>query len=237
MRTNKVVIVCGAGISVSSGIPTYRSQDGGLWNIHDMKEICVKGRELDPKSIQFYDSLRQKIKKSVPSDVHRTIADIQQKLGEDRCVIFTQNVDDLLERAGCTKVCHVHGIVDQARCTGCNMRIKIHDNTESIENDVCKSCSNRMRYDIVYYREHAPEYEHMIETLVDMENEDLFVMIGTSCEAIPIDNIVRVLKMRKVYVNPIVEPNIDITYYQHVLLNKAEYVIDDLQNIILNYIK
>jgi NAD-dependent deacetylase len=203
--------------------------------MNDMKEICVKGCELNHESILFYDRLRERIGACLPSDVHKIMAHIQKSLGEDRCIIFTQNVDDLLERAGCTKVSHVHGIINQTRCTKCGETFVISNDTLSIQDSHCKVCSGMLRYDIVYYGESAPEYKNMIETLIDMENDDVFVMIGTSCQALSVDAIVKPLKMKKVYINPVIEPNVDISRYQHVLLDKVENVLDILQNIISKY--
>jgi len=227
MALNKLVIVCGAGISLSAGIPTYRSQGNTEWNIADMKSICNKGTEFAKESLDFYNSFRSRLEDVHPSIVHRTIADLQSTFGKDRVKVYTQNIDDLLEKAGCEEVTHVHGTARQARCVSCG---HIRDGVEHLYEDYCV-CGGRLRNNIVFYGEKG-NYEGMIGTLLDMEKDDVFMLIGTSGQAINIDEIVRFTDCFKVYVNPVVEPSTNMNKYNTILLQKCEDCVDTLKQIV-----
>jgi NAD-dependent deacetylase len=224
--SNKLVIVCGAGISLSAGIPTYRSGGETEWNIADMKTICSKGAEFSRESLDFYNNFRRRLGGLQPSVVHQTISDLQKTFGKDRVVVFTQNIDDLLEKAGCKEVSHVHGAARQARCVACGY---IKDGVEFLDNEYC-SCGGRLRNNIVFYGEKG-NYEGMIGTLLDMEKDDVFMLVGTSGQAINIDLIVRCTDCYKVYVNPVIEPSVEISKYHTVLLRKCEECVDMIKQI------
>jgi len=235
---SKVVIVCGAGLSALSGIPTYRDNinNNGLWNINDMKKICTKGNEFTKESIDFYNNFRKLLKNINPSKSHYELARLQNLYGSDKFIIFTQNIDDLLERAGCTEVKHIHGKVCELRCENCNNIKNIGYN--EIKEKYCEYCNKRYRNNIVFYGEKG-NYQELLETILDMnEQKDIFVLLGTSCEAINIDMIIKPLKYKKIYINPIIEKNININQYYKVYLDKFENILNDfnkLLKILINY--
>jgi NAD-dependent deacetylase len=214
---SRIVIVCGAGISADSGIPTYRNDSVAAPWIAQMQTVCTKGTHFNPESREFFAQLRALVRNSTPNAAHRGLAAIQAAYGVDRCRIFTQNVDDLLERAGCTNVEHVHGAISLARCTACSARRPIVADADVAGRTMC-SCAAAapLRTDVVFYGEPA-DYAAMIEALVDLEPDDIFVLLGTSCAAINVDAIVRPIRCRKIYVNPAIEPAVAIDRYAHVL--------------------
>src|SRR5690625_2670096 len=109
----RIFIFTGSGISAESGLSTFRGNDG-LWNNHSIDDVCNEytWRENYALVHDFYNDLRQSLADTKPNEAHISIARIQQQFG-DRVSIVTQNVDDLLERAGATNVLHLHGHLDR----------------------------------------------------------------------------------------------------------------------------
>lgn len=172
----KVVILSGAGLSASSGISTFRAKNG-LWENHNIEEICSAGC-LDwnyDNTIAFYNQRREDIKDKLPNLAHKMIADIKTKYPLQVDVI-TQNVDDLLERAKCPEVLHLHGFLPELICMACHKVKNIGYDIQGKSNSKC-SCGGKMRPNIVFFGESAPAYETMHNMLNDC---GLLVVIGTS---------------------------------------------------------
>lgn len=174
----KVIIFSGAGLSAASGISTFRDADG-LWENHDINEICSLGC-LDwnyDATINFYNQRRLDIADKLPNNAHKMIAKLKEKYPE-LVEVMTQNVDDLLEKANCNDVLHLHGFLQEIECMSCgeivNIKYSVQDNT----NSTCPKCEGKMRPNVVFFGEPAPNYEKMYKLL----NEDcgLLVVIGTS---------------------------------------------------------
>mgnify|MGYP000134333696 FL=1 len=173
----KVVILSGAGLSASSGISTFRDEDG-LWEKHNIQEICSVGC-LDwnyDATINFYNLRRNDIKDRVPNNAHKMIAKLKNKYPK-RVEVITQNIDDLLEKADCKDVLHLHGFLKELRCIECEKIIDISYSLQDKSNSTCKSCGGKMRPNIVFFGEAAPKYEIMHKILKDC---GLLVVIGTS---------------------------------------------------------
>ena len=107
VKMKKVLILSGAGLSAESGLRTFRDSDG-LWEEYDIMEVCsARGfRANRQKVLDFYDKRRAQLAECEPNEAHRMIARIKAKYPE-QIAVLTQNVDDLLERAGCQKVVHL----------------------------------------------------------------------------------------------------------------------------------
>ena len=103
----KIVVFTGAGISQASGIPTFRDTDG-LWKKFDAKKLAsVAGFEEDPQAVlDFYNARRKNLLEVQPNHAHRMLAELEK---QHDVTIITQNVDDLHERAGSSRVIHLHG--------------------------------------------------------------------------------------------------------------------------------
>jgi NAD-dependent deacetylase len=236
---NKLIIVCGAGISASAGIPTYRSDtngQSGLWKIHDMEKICTVGNEFTKESISFYDNFNSLLKSTNPSTVHYALADIQKTYGSERVKIFTQNIDDLLEKAGCMAT-HVHGTGWQSRCTRCN-KVKNIKEDDDLAHKYCKdmTCGGRCRYNVVFYGERG-NYSEMLESILDLKDDDVFILMGTSEKTIHVDMYLKYTKNTNIYINPVVEDSIDIEHYRHVILEKCEDCIEETKDLIGKYMR
>lgn len=176
----KVLILSGAGLSAESGLKTFRDS-GGLWEEYDVNEVCsvpgfLKNRA---KVLDFYDKRREQLRDCKPNFAHEVIARLKDEFG-DKIAVLTQNVDDLLEKAGCKDVIHLHGFLPEIRCEKCENVINI--GYESIKNKKCPKCkSDTMRHNIVMFGEKAPKYVDLYNELQDC---NMFVCIGTSGEVL-----------------------------------------------------
>jgi NAD-dependent deacetylase len=187
-----VVIFTGAGISAESGISTFRDSNG-LWENHDIKEICneltyLKNLELVNK---FYSDRREQLNIVKPNETHYAIKRIQDKLeGIIDVYIITQNVDDLLERAGCTDVLHVHGDLTQMTCLTCNSNFDIGYNRYTKDTN-CPHCNKtgNARPNIVFFYGQAPMYKYMNQAFDKLRQKNsILIVSGTSGNVISLDN-------------------------------------------------
>ncbi len=180
----KIIIFSGAGLSASSGISTFRDKDG-LWEEHNINEICSAGC-LDwnyEATINFYNKRREDIKDRFPNNAHKMISRLKAKY-PNKIEVITQNVDDLLEKADCKDVLHLHGFLQELRCMSCDDIINIEYELQNKDNSICTKCGSKMRPNIVFFGEAAPKYETMYNIL---NNCDLLVVIGTSGNVIDVN--------------------------------------------------
>ncbi|PSM53056.1 NAD-dependent protein deacetylase, SIR2 family [Campylobacter blaseri] len=187
---DEILILSGAGLSAESGLKTFRDS-GGLWEEYNVMEVCsIQGFEKDrQKVLDFYDERRAQLKNSNPNLAHKTIAKIKEKY-KDKVSVLTQNVDDLLEKAGCKNVIHLHGELTKLRCEDCNCEFYI--GYESQKSKICPQCnSKKVRHAIVMFGEMAPMYQILYEKLEKMK---LFVCIGTSGEVLDVKSYARMAK-------------------------------------------
>jgi len=112
----KLVVLSGAGMSADSGLKTFRDS-GGLWEGHDVMQVASpQAFARDPELVlEFYNQRRRQLKSAVPNAGHRALASLESHFDVH---IVTQNVDDLHERAGSTRVLHLHGELLKVRSTG-----------------------------------------------------------------------------------------------------------------------
>lgn len=185
----RVLILSGAGLSAPSGLKTFRGNDG-LWENYDVMEVCsVSGYAKNPSFVhKFYDERRAQLKEVLPNKAHFCLAKIKEEFDDQIC-IMTQNVDDLLERANCKDVIHLHGFLPNLRCKSCGKTFYI--GYESQENKICPFCkSKNLRHDIVMFGEAAPMYSVLYNELL---KADLFVAIGTSGEVLDVANFAKMV--------------------------------------------
>jgi NAD-dependent deacetylase len=172
----KVVVLTGAGISAESGVPTFRDADG-LWEGHRVEDVASpEAFDLQPSVVhRFYDARRAAIAGVEPNPAHLALARLEQHLGDDLLVV-TQNIDDLHERAGSTRVLHMHGQLRSALCRACHARTPWTDDLGDLP--PCPRCGvTELRPDVVWFGEVPYEMDRIFEALYEA---DLFVAIGTS---------------------------------------------------------
>ncbi|ARJ57338.1 SIR2 family NAD-dependent protein deacylase [Campylobacter cuniculorum] len=182
-----VMILSGAGLSAPSGLRTFRDSNG-LWEEYDVMEVCsATGFRKNPqKVLDFYDARRAQLQHVKPNKAHQIIAKLKKHYKENLFVV-TQNVDDLLERAGCEEVIHLHGFLPELRCLECGEIFNI--NYESILGKICPRCkSKNLRHNIIMFEEQAPAYVTLYELL---NRTNLFISIGTSGQVLPVGHYAR----------------------------------------------
>ncbi|MGF7154493.1 NAD-dependent deacylase [Novosphingobium gossypii] len=182
-----IVILTGAGISAESGIDTFRAE-GGLWEDHRVEDVATpEAFARDPDLVlRFYDMRRAAIQTKAPNAAHLALARLDREWDGD-LLIVTQNVDDLHERAGATRVLHMHGEHLNAWCTACDARPRWTG--PLIDRPACPECgAAALRPDIVWFGEMP---YRMDEIFAALEEADLFVSIGTSGAVYPAAGFVR----------------------------------------------
>lgn len=176
-----VVVLTGAGISAESGVPTFRDADG-LWEGHRVEDVATpEGYAARPTAVQrFYDERRAFLDHVEPNPAHRALARLEDALGDDLLVV-TQNIDDLHERAGSTRVVHMHGELLSALCNGCRSRVPWRG--PLVDFPPCPRCgATELRPDVVWFGEVPLEMDRIARAI---EQCDLFVSIGTSGHVYP----------------------------------------------------
>lgn len=189
----KIVFLTGAGMSVESGFKTFRGNDG-LWENYPVDQVAShEGWLNDPTLVtNFYNMLRKKLYAAEPNEGHKLIKRFEEKY--DVCVI-TQNVDNLHERAGSTKVIHLHGELTKVCSSNepYDERYIIDlpaDNCE-VTPGTKAGDGSLLRPFIVFFGESVP----MIEpAAVEAQSADIFVIIGTSLNVYPAAGLVQYTK-------------------------------------------
>jgi NAD-dependent deacetylase len=182
-----IVILTGAGVSAESGIDTFRSA-GGLWEQHRVEDVATpEGFARDPDlMLRFYDMRRAAIQQAQPNPAHHALAKLDAHWPGE-LLIVTQNVDDLHERAGASRLIHMHGEHLNALCAACGTRTRWRD--PLIDRPPCPACgANALRPDVVWFGEMPYRMDEIEAALV---NCDLFVSIGTSGAVYPAAGYVR----------------------------------------------
>lgn len=210
----KVMILSGAGLSAESGISTFRDS-GGLWENYDIMEVCsAQGFKKDrQKVLDFYDARRRDIENKMPNNAHRMIARLK-KYAPEAVDVLTQNVDDLLEKAGCGQIIHLHGTLRDLRCEACGHIWDI--GYSSIEGKLCPTCgSARIRHNVVMFHEPAPEYETLY-SIINKTRSGLLIAIGTSGKVIDVGSIASVYKysiLNNKHPEPMIDGEFTLTFH------------------------
>jgi NAD-dependent deacetylase len=174
----KLVVLTGAGISQESGLKTFRDSDG-LWEGYDVTEVATpRAWRKNPKLVlEFYNMRRRDVLKAEPNAGHLGLAELEKDFDVQ---IITQNIDDLHERAGSSKVLHLHGQIFQMRSE--NDESRIYEIREDIQLGQLAHDGAQLRPHIVWFEEPVP----MIGEAVPLvRSADIFVIVGTSLVVYP----------------------------------------------------
>jgi len=174
-----LVVLSGAGMSAESGIRTFRDM-GGLWKQYDVMEVASpRAWQKNPELVhQFYNERRKQLFKCSPNKGHQLLSELEKYFNVE---IITQNVDDLHERAGSSKVLHLHGELKKARSTIDPNLVYELDHWELTLNDKCEKGSP-LRPHIVWFGEAVPAIE---EASKIVSKADIFIIVGTSLNVYP----------------------------------------------------
>ncbi len=193
----KLVVLTGAGISAESGIKTFRDSNG-LWEGHNVMEVASpEGWYKNPELVlDFYNKRRQQLFEVQPNAGHQILAAMETVFDVQ---IITQNVDDLHERAGSTKVLHLHGELLKVRSVQNPSHI-LDWKSDVVLGDV-DVLGNQLRPHIVWFGEAVPALEEAIDLT---ETADFFAVIGTSLQVYPAAGLIDYTKQNTplFYVDP-----------------------------------
>ena len=175
----KLVALTGAGMSAESGIRTFREM-GGLWEEYDVTEVATpEAWESNPELVQrFYNERRKQLLGSEPHEGHIGLAGLEDYFDVH---IITQNVDDLHERAGSTRVLHLHGELRKAQSSADPNLVYEIDGWELKMGDLCEKGS-QLRPHVVWFGEPVPA---MIEAAQITSEAEIFVVVGSSLNVYP----------------------------------------------------
>jgi NAD-dependent deacetylase len=179
MGKKKIVVLSGAGVSAESGIATFRDANG-LWEGHDVMEVATpQGFKKNPELVlEFYNQRRKQAKDVKPNQGHLLIAELEKYYD---VTVVTQNVDNLHEKAGSTKVIHLHGELFKSRSCGDEKLVYDMEGWELKLGDKCEK-GHQLRPHIVWFGEMVP----MIEVAMgEAMQADIFIVIGTSLQVYP----------------------------------------------------
>jgi len=197
----KLIVFSGAGLSAESGLPTFRGASG-LWEGILIRTVChIETWEDNFEAVHdFYDARRVACAKAEPNQAHHTIAE-WQKAWPDRTFILTQNIDQLLERAGCSSVVHLHGDIRILWCVECGHRWEVKE--DRYDRSGCRSCSSStaVKPDVVFFGENAPRYSDLYQIVRQLRAEDTVIVIGTSGTVLPADQLFAHSKAYSILVN------------------------------------
>ncbi|HAB41373.1 MAG TPA: NAD-dependent protein deacylase [Porphyromonadaceae bacterium] len=177
----KLVVLTGAGMSAESGISTFRDS-GGLWDKYPVMDVAsAEGFARNPALIhKFYNERRHELVKAQPNAGHSGLAELEQWYDT---WIITQNVDNLHERAGSTKVLHLHGELMKVRSMKHPERVyTLTEENLDTTPDTRDEYGDAVRPHIVFFQEAVPNIEPAIELV---EQADVLVIIGTSMAVYP----------------------------------------------------
>ena len=177
----KLVVLTGAGMSAESGISTFRDT-GGLWEKYKIDDVATPNgwRRDCALVLDFYNQRRKQLFTVEPNEGHLALAQLEKNF---EVQIITQNVDNLHERAGSTRILHLHGELMKVRSTGQGEEV-FDVSPEKVEINLGDNCPKgyQLRPHIVWFGEAVPEIEKAEELTM---LADILVIIGTSLQVYP----------------------------------------------------
>ncbi len=175
----RIVVLTGAGISAESGISTFRDA-GGLWNNYRIEEVATfDAWKRNPELVlDFYNQRRKQLAEVEPNAAHLALKKLEEKYDVH---IITQNVDNLHERAGSSKILHLHGELTKVRSTLDPSLIYDFGFNTLKTGDKCEKGS-QLRPHIVWFGEMVPAMEEAVEIT---KTADIFLIVGTSLVVYP----------------------------------------------------
>ena len=223
-----IVVLTGAGMSAESGIKTFRDANG-LWEGYDVMEVASpQGFKANPELVlDFYNQRRKQLLEVTPNQAHYDLASLEQDF---KTTIITQNIDDLHERAGNTKVIHLHGELLKARSTG-NSSDVFECKTDILKGDLCQN-GHQIRPHIVWFGEDVP----MIETAIEIcKTADILIIIGTSMQVYPAASLMHYVPQNTptFFIDP--KPNINNKEHLTVFADKATIGIKKVIEVLKTY--
>ncbi len=176
------IVLTGAGISVESGIPTFRDRDG-LWRKYEPSKLATpEAFKANPKLVwEWYAWRMNTIAKAEPNDAHKVLASMEER-GMVRAVV-TQNVDGLHQRAGSSNVIELHGSIWSARCVSCGWTTTFTAPPEVVP-PRCPMCGGLLRPGVIWFGEPLPERAWAM-AYEEASRAEMMLVVGTSAIVYP----------------------------------------------------
>lgn len=210
-KAHNITVLTGAGVSAESGIPTFRDALTGLWRHYDAASLATpEAFRRDPALVWgWYEWRRMKALTAQPNAAHMAIARLSSRVAH--LSLFTQNVDDLHERAGSRDVQHLHGSLHHPRCVDCARPFSLPaalpvepEGGRRLAPPACPACGGLVRPGVVWFNEALPQ-DILAHAFEACSASDLLVVIGTSGTVYPVAQLPEVARRagcQVVQVNP-----------------------------------
>ena len=186
---DRAVVLTGAGVSVPSGIPDFRSPGTGLWeNVDPMEVAHIDAWRRDPDRFwSFYGDRFASLRDKQPNEAHHVLAELERR-GLVRAVI-TQNIDRLHRLAGTERLIEVHGSIESSICMECGGKLPLERVIEQLRHGdgapECPACVAPLKPDVVLFGEMLPE-RALAEAQAFALDADLMICVGSSLEVYPV---------------------------------------------------
>jgi NAD-dependent deacetylase len=244
----KIIFLTGSGLSADSGLATFRG-NGGLYNGFagpDLmsSEMLAKTPEVVHR---FCDDLRVGLADARPNPAHEMIARLRQRYGA-QVIHFTQNFDDLCERAGDDKVIHIHGELTKLRAQ--------HNTKEIVDIGYtrywggspsqittrgaqfrCRFSGKHYRPDVVLFGEPAPRYRPMWTTFKRARRDDMVIVIGTQGSVAPVQQLCLMAPGPKILLNLHESEDIDSGLFRHFFQESAAAASSEVETLIHEHVE
>lgn len=175
----KIVILTGAGISAESGLKTFRDS-GGLWEGYSVEDVATPDAwSRDPVLVQtFYNERRKNVLEAMPNRAHFALARLEEKYD---VTIITQNIDNLHERAGSSKIIHLHGLITKSQSDKNPFLTYNIPGWELKMGELC-DLGSQLRPHVVWFGEPVPMIDYAQQICM---KADIFIVVGTSLKVYP----------------------------------------------------
>jgi NAD-dependent protein deacetylases, SIR2 family len=229
MSKKKLVVLTGAGISAESGLKTFRDSDG-LWEGYDVEEVATpRAWKKNPALVlEFYNMRRKTVLEAQPNAAHIGLAELEKDFDVH---IITQNIDDLHERAGSTKVLHLHGEIFKMR-SELDASL-VYDIRSDIKLGDKAGDGAQLRPHIVWFEEPVP----MMEEAANIARQaDIFVVVGTSLVVYPAAGLVNYAPwaVPKFIIDKQI-PNAHVVYHVTAIEKPATQGVQELIRLLRNH--
>ncbi|RZI44138.1 hypothetical protein EGT07_01535 [Herbaspirillum sp. HC18] len=180
-QSQRILVYSGAGLSADSGLPTYRGVGEHLWTGDTVRRVAtLDGYARDPAfAVEWYIEQGSRLHAARPHEGHHALRALEQHWTVTH---ITQNVDVLLEEAGCADVVHLHGRYDELECLACSWRERA-THPEALRQP-CPNCGGQLRPAIIWLGE-MPNKTLVAKAEVDASHADMVLVIGTPAEMYP----------------------------------------------------
>lgn len=226
-RKPKLVVSTGAGVSAESGLSTFRDS-GGMWEKYDVMEVAShEGYLRNPELIhRFYNSRRKDAAAAQPNEAHKVLVRLEEYYD---VYIITQNVDTLHEKAGSSKVLHLHGQLDMVEATDDPEKVFVLESPDAATSVDTVIEGHHVRPHIVFFGEAVPNFEAAVQLASEA---DVFVIIGTTLSVYPAASLLQYVRpgVPVYYIDP--NPATSIPSNVHVIAAPATTGMEELTRIL-----